>query len=133
MVDSTITNEGVTAREAVRQATHDVASALAETPEFRAFEQARERLRQDRAAQQAIDVYQAKLQSLQALLQLNAVSAEDQAELERLRRAALEQRSLIEYSRAQEDLKRLCQAVGDSLSARVGLDFASVACAGGCC
>ena len=133
MVDSITTHEGVTSREAMHQAVYDLATALAETPQFRAFEQAREQLRQDGAAQQAIDAYQARLQSLQALLQLNAVAAEDRVELERLRRAALEQPSLIEYSRAQEDLKHLCQAVGDSLSARIGLDFSSTGGAGGCC
>ena len=133
MVDSITTHEGVTSREVVHQAVYDFATALAETSQFRAFEQAREQLRQDVAAQQAIDAYQAKLQSLQALLQLNAVAAEDRVELERFRRAALEQPSLIEYSRAQEDLKSLCQAIGDSLSARIGLDFAGAGSAGGCC
>lgn len=133
MVDSITTSEGVTSREAMHQAVFELATALAETPQFRAFEQAREQLRRDVAAQKAIDAYQAKLQSLQALLRLNAVAAEDQAELERLRRAALDQLSLIAYSQAQEDLKRLCQAVGDSLSARIGIDFARVAGAGGCC
>ena len=133
MVDSTATSEGVTFREVMRQATYEFATALAGTPQFRAFEQAREQLRQDVAAQQAIDAYQAKLRSLQMLLRLNAVAAEDHAELERLRRAALEQPSLNEYSQAQEHLQRLCQAVGDSLSARIGLVFASAAGAGGCC
>jgi cell fate (sporulation/competence/biofilm development) regulator YlbF (YheA/YmcA/DUF963 family) len=117
----------------MRQATYEFATALAGTPQFRAFEQAQEQLRQDVAAQQAINAYQVKLRSLQMLLRLNAVAAEDHAELERLRRAALEQPSLNEYSQAQEHLQRLCQAVGDSLSARIGLDFASAGGAGGCC
>ena len=132
MVDAINTSEGIKSSEVMRQATYDFATALAETPEFRAFEQAQEQLRQDVAAQQAVDAYQAKLRSLQVLLQLDAVSAEDRAGLERLRRAALEQPSLIKYSLAQDELKRLCQAVADSLSARIGLDFASAA-GTGCC
>ena len=133
MSDSTLTGEDVVVAEAVRQATYDVAAALAESPQFQAFEQARERLRQDVVAQQALDAYETKFQSLQALLRLNAVSDEDQHELERLRRTALDRPSVVEYSQALEDLKRLCQAVNDSLSALIGLDFASAAGVGGCC
>ncbi len=133
MGDSIVQNTEIAFSSAVREAVHDFATALAETAEFRAFEQAQEQLRQDEAAQKAIDAYQLKLHSLQALLRLNAVTFEDRAELEHLRRAALRQPSLIEYSRAEETLKRLCQTVGDSISARIGLDFAGAACAGGCC
>jgi len=67
--------------EVVRQAARDFAAALAETPQFKAYEKAADRLNHDPAAQQAIDAFQAKRQSLQAMLLLNAVSEADKAEL----------------------------------------------------
>jgi cell fate (sporulation/competence/biofilm development) regulator YlbF (YheA/YmcA/DUF963 family) len=73
--------------EVVRQAARDFAAALAETPQFRAYEEAVERLNHDTMAQRAIDAFQAKQQSLQAMLMLNAVSEADKAELQRLQNA----------------------------------------------
>jgi len=116
----------------VRQAARDFAIALAETPQFKAFEQASERLRHDQAAQRAIEAYQAKQQSLQMLLMLNAVGREDQAELERLRQAFLAEPSVAAYLQAQADFAALCQAAADLLSRHIGLSF-TAACGPGCC
>jgi hypothetical protein len=69
--------------EVVRQSARDFAVALAETPQFKAYEEATDRLNHDTAAQQAIDAFQAKRESLRAMLLLNAVSEADQAELQR--------------------------------------------------
>ena len=88
----------------VEMAAHAFAQALAESPEFQAFEQATERLRQDRTAQEAILAYQKKQQSLQMMLRLNAVSPQDQAELERLQQEFLSQPSVADYLQTQETL-----------------------------
>ena len=65
----------------VKQAARDFAATLAETSQFKAYEEAADRLNQDTEAQRAIAAFEAKQQSLQALLMLNAVSEADQAEL----------------------------------------------------
>ena len=117
---------------AVREATRAFAQALTETAEYEAFEEAASRLRDDQLAQQAIVAYQSKQQSLEAMLMLNAVSVEDQAELERLRQAFLSESTVVAYFQAQEDLMALCQASADLLSERIGLSFAA-ACGPGCC
>lgn len=116
----------------VRIAARAFAQALAESAEFQAFEQAADRLRQDKAAQRAIEAYQTKQMSLQAMLMLNAVSAEDQAELERLRQAFLSHPTVAAYLQAQENLTAVCQAAADVLSQRIGLSF-TAACGPGCC
>lgn len=116
----------------VLQAARDFAAALAETPEFRAFEAASEQLRQDEVARGAIEAYQAKQKALQALLMLGAVSAEEQAELERLRATFLSQASVQAYGQAETDLRQLCRAAADLISQHIGPDFAS-ACSSGCC
>lgn len=114
-------------------AARELAAALAETPEFQAFEQASQQLRHDPTAGQAIQAFQAKQQALQALLQLGAASAEEQAELAHWQRAVREHPAIVAYTRAQTDLAALCQAIGDALSEQTGLNFAAVCGAGGCC
>jgi cell fate (sporulation/competence/biofilm development) regulator YlbF (YheA/YmcA/DUF963 family) len=116
----------------VQMAAHAFAQALAESAEFQAFEQASERLRQDETAQQAILAFQNKQQSLQMMLRLNAVSQQDQAELERLQQGFLTQPSVAAYLLAQEELNLLCQAAANQLSEQIGLSF-TAACGPGCC
>ena len=116
----------------VQLAAHAFAQTLAESAEFQAFEQASEWLRQDETAQQAILAFQNKQQSLQMMLRLNAVSPQDQAELERLQLEFLSQPSVAAYLQTQEDLNLLCQAAANQLSEQIGLSF-SAACGPGCC
>ena len=116
----------------VRQAARDFAAALASTPEFQALEEAAAGLQEDPAARQAMIAYQEKQQSLQGLLMLGALSAEEQAELEALRQAYLGQPAVATYLHAETDLRALCQQAGAALSATIDFDFAA-ACGGGCC
>lgn len=117
---------------AIHQAISDFATALAATPQFQAFEQAEEQFRQDTAAQDALQAYQDKRQSLQALLMLKAVSDEEQAKLQRLYQAFLEHPSVMSYLQSLENLSAVCRAVADLVSERIGLNFA-VGRSGGCC
>lgn len=116
----------------VKQAARDFAATLAETPQFKAYEAAADRLNQDMEAQRAIAAFETKQQSLQAMLMLNAVSEADQAELQRLQRAFSSLPSVVAYFQAQAALMTLCQATGDFLSQAIGLDYAA-ACGSGCC
>ena len=116
----------------VRAAARNFAAALSETPQFKAFEQAAERFRQDPSAQQALSAYQEKQQSLRALLMLNAVSAEQRAELESLQSAFVNHPVVQDYFSAQTELAALCQTLGDALSEAIGLNYAA-ACGVSCC
>ncbi len=118
--------------EVVRQAACDFAAVLAETPQFKAYEEAAERLNHDPVAQRAIDAYQAKRESLQAMLMLNAVSEADQAELQRLQNVFSSAPAVMAYAQAQADLMAICQASADGLSEAIGLNYAA-ACGSGCC
>ena len=118
--------------EVVRQAARDFAVALSETPQFRAYEEATEHLNQDPMAQRAIDAFQAKQQSLQAMVMLNAVSEADKAELQRLQRVFASTPAVVAYAQAQADLMAICQASADWLSGAIGLNYAA-ACGSGCC
>jgi cell fate (sporulation/competence/biofilm development) regulator YlbF (YheA/YmcA/DUF963 family) len=118
--------------EVVRQSARDFAAALVETPQFQAFEAATDQLNNDPIAQRAMEAYHAKQDALKAMLMLNAVSAEERAELERLRSAFMDQPSVATYFQAQADLMVICQASADWLSEAIGLNFAAV-CGSGCC
>lgn len=132
MSGNTVTLQSETLDLGVRIAARAFAKALTESAEFQAFEHAAVRLSQDETAQQAIQAFQKKQQSLQILLQLNAVSPADRAELERLQTEFINQPTVIEYMRAQEKLAILCQAAADLLSERIGLSYTAV-CGPGCC
>lgn len=107
-----------------RRAVGDFATALAETPQFQAFEQASELLYGDEIAKHAMDAYQAKQQSLRMLLMLNAVSDADRDELEKLRLTVLAQSSVSAYVDAEQALTALLQSVANVVSERIGLPFA---------
>ena len=116
----------------IRQAALDFAAALAASSQFQLFEAASACLTEDLAAQQAMRAYQEKQQALQGLLLLNAVSEEEQAELERLRKVFLDKPAVIDYLEAEANLRTLCQKSANQLSQLIDFDFAA-ACSTGCC
>lgn len=120
------------AGEDMPAAARGFAQALGETPEYRAFEESADRLRNDETAQQVMADFTSKQQSLQMLLMLNAVPAEEQAELERLRVAFLSEPAVAAYLEAQDEFMALCGGAADLLSQRIGLSF-TAACGPGCC
>lgn len=116
----------------IRQAARDFAHALAETTQFKAFERASDQLHHDLVAQQAMQAYQEKQQSLRPLLMLNALSPDQQEELQKLHQAFTSQPVVQEYLLAQSDLAALCQHLGDLLSDSIGLNYAA-SCGVSCC
>ena len=116
----------------VKQSARDFAAALAETPQFKAFEQAAYAFRNDQTAQQAMQALQQKQQSLRPLMQLNALSNIQRGELMELQSAFTSQTVVQEYYSAQAELTTICQVLGDELSGAIGLNYAA-ACAASCC
>ncbi len=116
----------------VRAAAKAFAGILAETPEFQAFEEAAVAYRQDRAAQQAVRLFEEKQRSLVMMQQLNMLTQEELAELKRLLQAMMNEPSVCAYVESQNTLMLLCQAAAQELSQVIGLDFVR-ACAPGCC
>ncbi len=116
----------------VRAAAREFAAALAETPEFKAFDQACVVVSQDPAAQQAQSAYQIKATALRARRMANAISEAERAELERLRQAYLTCASVQAYAVAEAELTALCQQAAGTISAAIGLNYAA-ACGTSCC
>jgi cell fate (sporulation/competence/biofilm development) regulator YlbF (YheA/YmcA/DUF963 family) len=132
MIREEINDMEIASPSVVSKAARDFAAALVETPQFKAFEQASEALRTDENAQRTMEAYQTKQMSLRALLMLNAVPVEEQAELEQLRQAFMNEPAVSAYFQAQSEITVMCQAAADLLSKHVGLSFAA-ACGPGCC
>ncbi len=122
----------VSTPEATLSAARDFVAALAETRQFKAFEQAYEAVRSDSAAQEALALYQAKAGSLQAMLMLNAVEEAERAELERLKQDYLSRASVQALNDAEAGLTELCREVAGRISAAVGLNYAA-SCGASCC
>ena len=116
----------------VKQAARDFAATLAESPQFKGLEQAAEHFRLDPVAQQAYGTYQEKQIGWRALMMLNALSAEQKAELEDLQNAFVNQTVVREYFKAQAEFETLCQSLGDAISESIGLNY-SAACGVSCC
>lgn len=132
MENNPIDNLEVASVLVVKQAAHDFAAALAETQQFKSFEQTTLRYRLDEAAQKDMQAYRVKQQELRPLIRRKALNPADQAELERLHDAWLAHETVLEYLEAQAEMVGLCQSLGDMLSEMVGLDFPA-ASASSCC
>jgi len=122
----------VASSSVVRKAGRDFAAALAETPQFKAFEQAYMSLSKDSVAQQALSAYQAKAESLRALLMLNAVPESERVELERLKNEYLACTTVQAYGLAEAELTALCRQAAKMISEAIGLNYAT-ACGASCC
>lgn len=131
-MQTAVNTQTVAYQTAVSQTARNFAAALVKTPQFQAFEQASQTLQQDSQSQQIINDYQQKQQSLYMMSMLNAVSAEDQAEITRLQEAIRASETITAYTQCQTVLIELCQEIGSRLSKHIGLDFAA-ACGASCC
>lgn len=132
MDDKAMSDIEVAPTSVVKQSARHFASVLAETLQFKSFEQAAERFRQDQAAQQAMKAFQEKQRDWRALIMLNALSPEQCAELDTLKNAFVSQPVVEEYFKAQSELATLCQTLGDTVSESIGLNYAA-ACGVSCC
>ncbi len=129
----TETAEATTTAEAtiVETAVRAFAQILADSAVFQRFEQASEQMQADAEAQAAMNAFQQKQHSLQALLMLNAVSPDERSELQQLQEAFFSQPTVAALLDAQEDLRAICQTAAGVLSERIGLPFAA-SCGPGC-
>ena len=116
----------------VLTAARGFATALSETPQFKAFEQAYEAFSNDFDAHQSLSAYQDKARSLRAVLMLNAVSETERAELESLKNDYVMRSTAQAYAAAEAELTALCQHAAGMISAATGLNYAA-SCGASCC
>lgn len=133
-MDNLIWNElEVASKSVVMDAARRFTEALAESPQFRAFEDTYQAFRQDNVAQTAYKALQDKQESLRMMMMLNAVEEEERLALNKLEKQFLSYQSVQQYIEAQNNLISLCQEIGDILSDAVGLNYGLACRVGGCC
>ena len=108
-----------------------LAAALAETPQYKAVDQAGLALRHDEAAQGAIRAFQEKQRALGWKLQTGLITGPEREELQQLQQAMLSQPAVRAYTDAQQPLARVCFEVSQLISEAIGLSFAA-SCGPGC-
>ncbi len=133
MKDSVYLETEISSESVVKQAARDFAAALAETPQFKVFEQADLAFRQNQDAQLALLALQEKQQSLRPMMLLNALTTDQRLELQRLQTAFTSQPVVQAYFSAQAELSTLCQALGDQLTQAIGLNYSSICASSSCC
>ncbi len=116
----------------VREAATAFAQVLADTPEFRTFDESHHAFKADHAAQNAVQQFEDKQRSLQMMQRLGVLEQNQLDELNRLREEMMSHPTVRTYVEAQDELMRLCQAVVKEISEGIGIDFAG-ACAPSCC
>lgn len=123
----------VASKPVVMQTARRFSEALAESPQFKAYEDAYQAFLQDQEAQSDYQALRSKQEALRMMMMLNAVTDEERQELTKLENQFYNRETVQGYITAQETLISLCQEIGDILSDAIGLDFGSACRVGGCC
>jgi cell fate (sporulation/competence/biofilm development) regulator YlbF (YheA/YmcA/DUF963 family) len=111
----------------------EFAEALASSPEFRAFNKAREQMTGDDIAQRMLSEFQRRQQSLQtAQMTGYSVSMEQINSLREYQRKLLQHPTIKKFYEAQQEVGQLIQITSDSISQKIGMNYGGSAGAG-CC
>lgn len=113
------------------EAARALAAALAETPEYKAYDRAEMGLRHDKDAQEAIRALQERQLDLGWKQQMGLTSEAEREELQRLQQAMMAQPAVQTYVDAQKPLAVLCHEVSELVTESIGLSFAA-SCGPGC-
>lgn len=123
----------VASKSVVMHSARKFTEALAESPQFVAFEESYQAFRNDQQLQLAYQALQKKQESLRMMMMLNAVDDNERQDLKVLEDQFYSQETVRSYIKAQENLVSLCQEIGDILSEAIALDFGVSCRIGGCC
>ena len=110
----------------------EFAEALASSPEFRAFNKAREQMMSDEGAQRMLSEFQRRQQSFQiAQMTGYSVSMEEINSLKEFQRKLLEHPTLKKFFQAQQEVGKLIQITNNIISQKIGINYGG-SCGSGC-
>mgnify|MGYP001153406402 FL=1 len=111
----------------------EFAEALASSPEFRAFNKAREQMMRDEVAQRMLQEFQRRQQSLQiAQMTGYSVSMEQINSLREYQRKMLQHPTIKKFFEAQQEVSQLIEITSSIISQKIGMNYGGSAGAG-CC
>lgn len=106
-------------------------AAIADLPEYEAFEAAQAAVEASEAAQARIEEFESRREQLLIARQLGEVDTEDIREIRAVQEELHALPVMREFREAQTALDDRLAAVNDAISDELGIDFAGQA--GGCC
>ncbi|PSQ46432.1 regulator [Halobacteriales archaeon SW_6_65_15] len=115
----------------VEELAGELGEAIAETPEYRTFEETKQAVEEDDEAQEKVKEFEQLRQEFMLARQTGEATQED---VQKVREAQQELHSLPvmdEYLEAQQALETKLEAVNDAISAPLNVDFGDQA--SGCC
>lgn len=132
MITKNNTEIGIKPELDISSAIGDFTNALVETVQYKNYESASTRFKDDQEAQKAYQEYQAKAKDLQTKQMFNSITEAEQEDLNRLQQVFLGYKTVQDYFDAQEEFQSLCRASAQVISDNCGLDYAT-ACGACCC
>lgn len=105
--------------------------AIAELPEYREFEEARQIVRKNDDLQEEIDSFEERRQEFMLARQSGEASQEDMVELQRAQQELHDHPDMSRFLAAKSELQDRLEAVNEAISEPLAVDFGGEA--GGCC
>ncbi|MFC7007172.1 YlbF family regulator [Halalkalicoccus salilacus] len=109
----------------------ELGEAIADLPEYDAYESARSRVERNDEAQQKIDEFEGLRQEFMLARQTGEATQEDLRELQKAQQELHEIPVMAEYLEAQAELDARLEAINEAISEPLAMDFGEQA--GGCC
>lgn len=125
--DSTTATDTATADELARQ----LGEAITETPEYRAFEDAKEAVESSEEVQARIEEFEDLRQEFMLARQTGDATQEDVQEVKEAQQRLHDHPVMAEYLDAQDELEAKFEALNDAISEPLAVDF--VGESGACC
>lgn len=115
----------------VEEIAGDLGTAIANTAEHEAFEEARRAVQESEKAQAKIEEFEGKREQFMLARQSGSATQEDLQDLQRTQQELHAIPVMAEFLEAQNELEARLEAVNDVISAPLALDFGDNV--GGCC
>lgn len=109
----------------------ELGEAIADTPEYDAFEEAKSAVETDEAAQEKIQEFERQRQEFVLARQVGDASQEDLQNLQRAQQELHEMPVMAEYLEAQSRLVERLESINDAISEPLEMDFGEQV--GDCC
>ncbi|SEO86783.1 Cell fate regulator YlbF, YheA/YmcA/DUF963 family (controls sporulation, competence, biofilm development) [Halogranum amylolyticum] len=109
----------------------ELGNAIAESPEYERFEEARQAVEDDDEAQAQIQEFEQLRQEFMMARQTGQASQEDVKEVQRAQEQLHRLPVMADYLEAQSELQDRLEAVNEAISEPLAVDFGGEA--GGCC
>lgn len=109
----------------------ELGDAIADVPEYRAFEESRQAVQESEKAQAKIEVFESQRQDFMLARQTGQATEEDLQQLQRSQQELHSIPVMAEYLEAQNELEGRLEALNDAVSEPLVIDFDDYV--GGCC